>query len=86
MGDKIKVDNTDKETAQIDVGEYEFFKEKPDNAVWEVRHIGYKGEILFSFDKKTILNLWTDYPDKFTEEQKEIFDREQPYWAEFFRE
>jgi len=65
--------------------EYVFHKDHKDDKVYSVTHIGYRGEVLFSFDKKTILNLWTDYPDKFTDEQKAIFDKEQPFWADFFK-
>ena len=66
---------------------YEFYNddEHPENTVWEVNHIGYRGELLFSFDKKKIYNLWQDYPHNFTPEEKEIFDREYPYWADFFK-
>ena len=42
------------------------------------------GVIIFSFDKKTTFNLFADYPHKLTKEQKEIFDKEEPFWAEFF--
>ena len=38
----------------------------------------------FSFDKKTVFNMFADYPYKLTEEQKRIFDKENPYWADFF--
>jgi len=67
---------------------YEFYKDEdhPDNVVWEVDHIGFIGELLFSFDKKKIYNLWQDYPHNFTPEEKEIFDREYPYWADFFKD
>ena len=27
----------------------------------------------------------TDYPDKLTPEQKEIFDNENPYWVKYFQ-
>ena len=40
--------------------------------------------MLFTFDKETVLNLWTDYPQKFTPEQIQIMREEQPYWYEFF--
>lgn len=43
------------------------------------------GVFLFSFDKKTVFNLFEDYPAKLNPEQKRIFDRENPYWADFFR-
>ena len=42
------------------------------------------GYLDISFDKIHILNLWSDYPSKFTKEQIEIFKEEEPYWAEFF--
>ena len=42
------------------------------------------GEFLFSFDKKKIYNLFEDYPDKLTPDELEIFNKENPYWAEFF--
>lgn len=42
------------------------------------------GEMLFTFDGITIFNLFKDYPHKLTPEQKDVFDRENPYWANFF--
>ena len=44
------------------------------------------GEMLFTFDGKTIYNLFQDYPNNLTPEQKELFDKENPYWADFFSE
>lgn len=44
------------------------------------------GEWLFSFDKKTIFNMFRDYPYKLTAKQKAIFDKENPYWANFFKD
>ena len=44
--------------------------------------LGSKGEFLFSFDKKSIFNFFTDYPDKLSDEQIEIFKKEQPMLAE----
>ena len=44
------------------------------------------GEWLFSFDKKKIFNMFKDYPQNLTKKQKEIFDKENPYWAEFFKD
>ena len=38
-----------------------------------------------SVDRKTVFNLMTDYPEKLTPEQKEIFDKENPYWKVYFR-
>ena len=62
-----------------------FYKENPDDAIWKVATPGVKGQFLFSFDKKKIFNIFEDYPWKLTAEQKRIFDKQFPYWAEFFR-
>lgn len=43
------------------------------------------GEWLFSFDKKTVFNMFADYPKALTPEQKQIFDKENPEWADFFK-
>ena len=42
------------------------------------------GHHLFSFDKKKIYNLFADYPHNLTTEEKEIFDKENPFWKDFF--
>lgn len=42
------------------------------------------GEWLFTFDKVKIYNMFSDYPEKLTMEEKEIFDKENPYWKDFF--
>ena len=42
------------------------------------------GEHLFSFDKKHIYNLFQDYSHNMTDAEVEIFNSENPYWAEFF--
>lgn len=44
------------------------------------------GEHLFTFDKTRIFNLFADYPWKLSKEEKAIFDKENPYWAEFFKD
>ena len=66
--------------------DYEFYKNDPGDAVWWVDNIEDKGVRLFSFDKKHVFNLFRDYPDKLTKRQKEIFDKENPYWREFFKD
>lgn len=65
---------------------YNFYKEKSTNKVYWVDNPNVKGEFLFSFDRRTVFNLFADYPHKLTQEQKEIFDKENPYWAEFFKD
>ena len=63
-----------------------FYKEHKKDVIWWVDNTETIGEYLFSFDKKTIFNLFADYPHKLTKEQKEIFDKENPYWADFFKD
>ena len=63
----------------------DFYKENPTDRVWWISNIDTFGEHLFSFDKKVIFNLFRDYPNNLTKEQKEIFDNENPYWANFFK-
>lgn len=62
-----------------------FYKNEDSDKIWWVDNIGTVGEFLFSFDKKTVFNLFEDYPHKLTPEQKKTFDEENPYWANFFR-
>ena len=62
----------------------DFYKENENDTIWWVNDLDTKGEFLFSFDKKKIYNLFADYPHNLSKEEKEIFDRENPYWAEFF--
>lgn len=62
-----------------------FFKNNPDDVIWWVDNASeVKGEWVFTFDKKTVFNMFEDYPHKLTPEQKEIFDKENPYWKDFF--
>ncbi len=61
-------------------------KKKETDLVWWLDNSDKVGEHVFSFDKKIRFNLFKDYPYKLTPEQKEIFDKENPYWADFFRD
>lgn len=61
-----------------------FYKENDTDKIWWLDNPEVKGEFVFSFDKKKTFNLFADYPHALTKEQKEIFDKENPYWAEFF--
>ena len=61
-----------------------FYKNNPSDLIWWVEDPERIGEWEFSFDKKTVFNMFADYPYKLTEEQKRIFDKENPYWADFF--
>ena len=44
------------------------------------------GEMLFTFDGKTIYNLFRDYPHKLSPEEKRVFDLENPFWANYFKD
>ena len=63
-----------------------FYKENPNDRIWWVDDPDTKGVWLFSFDRQKVFNLFADYPDKLTPDQKRLFDRENPYWAEFFKD
>jgi hypothetical protein len=63
-----------------------FYKNNDTNQIWWVDNPEKIGEYLFTFDKKKIYNLFEDYPYNLTKEQKEIFDKENPYWKEFFKD
>lgn len=63
-----------------------FYKENPNDRIWWVDDPDTKGVWLFSFDRQKVFNMFEDYPYKLTPEQKRIFDRENPYWAEFFKD
>lgn len=66
---------------------YTFEKNNPDDVIWWVEApIPEDGVWLFSFDRVKIYNMFADYPWKLTEEEREIFDRENPFWADFFRD
>lgn len=60
------------------------FKNNPTDQIWWVDTTDRDGEWLFSFDKKKVFNLFADYPHNLTPEQKAIFDKENPYWKEYF--
>lgn len=61
-----------------------FYKDNPTDQIWWVDYFDSIGRYTFSFDRKQVFDLWQDYPYKLTPEQKEIFDRENPYWQDFF--
>lgn len=64
----------------------DFYKQEETDSVWWVRDTEYVGRFLFSFDKERVFNLFEDYPQELTHEQLEIFNRENPYWVEFFKD
>lgn len=63
-----------------------WYKNNNADKVWWQETPDQVGLWLFSFDKKTIFNMFEDYPYNLTKEQKEIFDVENPEWKEFFQD
>ena len=63
---------------------YRFYKNNPKDTIYWVDDPETVGIHQFSFDKKKVFNLFTDYPHKLTAEQREVFDRENPEWKDFF--
>ena len=65
---------------------YDFYKNDPRDRIWWTSPVGAIGEHLFSFDKEKIFNLFRDYPHELTKEERDIFEQENPYWVEFFKD
>jgi len=65
---------------------FNFKKNKETDEVWWAEETDKIGEMLFSFDKVKVYNLFSDYPHNLTDEEVEIFDKENPYWADFFKD
>ena len=61
-----------------------FYKNRSKDKIYWLYNPDKRGEIVFSFDKKNTFNLFADYPHALTKEQKEIFDKENPFWVKFF--
>lgn len=63
----------------------EWYKENEKDKIWWLDNGQEEiGAFVFSFDRKKLYNLFSDYPKKLTKEEKEIFDKENPFWADFF--
>ena len=64
-----------------------WYKNEPTDKIWWLDNADEKvGVWIFSFDKKTTFNMFADYPHNLTLDQKEIFDKENPFWADFFKD
>ncbi len=61
-----------------------WYKKNKSDRIWWKDTPDTVGVWLFSFDKKKVFNMFKDYPHNLTSEQKEIFDKENPEWKEFF--
>ena len=77
-------DRDDLEADGIELGEW--YKDKPSDVIFWLEVLNAKGLFLFSFDQVKIYNMFEDYPQNMTAEEVEIFDRENPYWADFLRD
>ena len=69
----------------IDGKKVSFEKKKEGDKIWWVKFLDEVGTVACSFDMKKIYYLYQDYPSKFTAEQKELFDKEFPFWAGFLK-
>ena len=73
---------------------WEFYKDKKTDNVWQVnKYETIDGEYsqslsgpYFSFDKENVFSVFADYPHNLTPEQIELFDKENPYWADFMKD
>lgn len=63
-----------------------WYKDNKTNKIWWKDTPDRVGEWVFSFDKEKEYNMFRDYPHKLTAEEIEIFDKENPYWANFFKD
>lgn len=63
-----------------------FYKNDDNDKIWWVDNPDEIGVWEFSFDKNTVFNMFRDYPKALTPEQKMIFDKENPFWADFFED
>lgn len=62
----------------------EFYKDNESDIIFWVDNMDCVGQYLFTFDKKKIYNLFEDYPHNLTAKELQIFDKENPFWCDFF--
>lgn len=62
------------------------YKNNPNDKITWIEQKDSIGEWLFTFDGVKVYNMFEDYPEKLTEEERKIFDKENPYWANFFKD
>ena len=63
-----------------------FYKDNDEDIVHWVMNNESIGEHLFTFDKEKIYNIFADYPHNLTAEEIAIFNKENSYWQEFFKD
>lgn len=57
-------------------------RDEGDKVLWKTD--SGTGEFVFTIDGKNEYNLFQDYPEKLTEEERLIFAKENPFWVQFF--
>lgn len=62
-----------------------WYKKNKGDKVWWLDSQDIGGHV-FSFNRLKKFNLFSDYPYKLSPKQKEIFDRENPYWKDYFKD
>ena len=63
-----------------------FYRNGPDKRVWWKHDDDTKGVHEFSFDRKKVYNLFHDYPWELSAEEQIIFDQDEEFWADFFKD
>lgn len=67
------------------VDQNKLFKRNEDDIIQWVDN-DMLGIFEFTFDGgATVYNMYRDYPYKLTPSEKAIFDKENPFWAEYFK-
>ncbi len=67
-------------------GKYAMIKKNDSDTIFWIDDIDHVGIFMFTFDKVVLFNLFEDYPHNLTKDQKETFDKENPYWKDFFKD
>lgn len=65
-------------------GYEDFYRHSKNDRVYWTAPIDTIGQICFSFDRKKIYNLFSDFPHRLSKADIDIFCEENPYWASFF--
>lgn len=64
-----------------------WYKENENSNVWWLDNgDDIKGVMIFSFDKRKQYNLFQDYPHNMSKDEVELFDKENPFWVDFFKD
>jgi len=67
------------------VAQNNWYKNNDNDKIWWLDNGDErKGEFIFSFDKNKKYNLFRDYPQNLTPQEKDIFDSENVFWRNYF--